>query len=236
MSKSPTAQTNDRNTARSGASPQPGKDRGELQTASPSHPEASATDRERSIETGREGSRGLARRGQSSAVYGPGSGLNASPFTLMRRMAEDMDRLFENFGFAPMGLSSSFSAPMTRDFWSDDAGSRTAAMWSPQIETFRRGDKLVLRADLPGLKKEDVKVEIENGLLTISGERSEEHEETRDDFYRSERSYGRFHRAFQLPDGVGDDQCDATFRDGVLEVSLPAPKQAERKARQIQIR
>jgi len=108
--------------------------------------------------------------------------------------------------------------------------------WVPQIEAFRRGDKLVVRADLPGLKKDDVKVEVDDGILAISGERSEEREENRDDFYRSERNYGQFYRAIPLPEGVTGDQCEATFKDGVLEVTLPAPKQPERKARQIPIR
>jgi len=73
-------------------------------------------------------------------------------------------------------------------------------------------------------------------VLTISGERSEEQVENRDDYYRTERSYGRFHRALPLPEGVTGESCDATFKDGVLEVTLPLPKQPERKARQIQIR
>jgi HSP20 family protein len=237
MAKNTSEQTNDTRSTQSTTSSAKADrtDQGESKSASVSRPEGTS-DRERSIEKGREESRGVARRGQSSEVYGPGAGTMTSPFMLMRRMAEDMDRLFENFGFAPMGLTPSFGSRLGRDLWNDNWNTTSTKMWSPQIETFRRGDKLVLRADLPGLKKEDVKVEIENGMLTISGERNEEHEENRDDFYRSERSYGRFYRALPLPDGVGDDQCEASFRDGVLEVSLPAPKQAERKAKQIQIR
>jgi len=195
------------------------------------------SDQEQSIQTGRENSRstGISRRGQTSPVYGPGTA-GFTPFTLMRRMAEDMDRLFENFGFGPsVGLAPAFGLGSSRDLWSGQSGV-DRNLWSPQVETFRRGDKLVVRADLPGLKKEDVKVEIENGVLSISGERSEHNEETRDDFYRSERSYGQFYRAVQLPEGVGENQCEATFADGVLEVTVPAPKETERKARQIQIR
>jgi len=229
-------QTNEKTSMQSGGttshSGQP--DHGNSNT-SLSRSEGTAPDRERSIEKGREQASSVARRGQSSPVYGPGTGASASPFMLMRRMAEDMDRLFENFGFAPMGLTSSFGSRLGRDFWNDDRG-MSSQMWAPQIETFRRGDKLVVRADLPGLKKDDVKVEIDNGVLTISGERNEEHEEKRDDFYRSERSYGQFYRALELPDGVSEDQCDATFKDGVLEISVSAPKQPERKTKQIQIR
>ncbi|MDQ3948986.1 MAG: Hsp20/alpha crystallin family protein, partial [Gemmatimonadota bacterium] len=154
----------------------------------------------------------------------------------MRRMAEDMDRLFENFGFgrSGFGLAPSFATGLDRELWSGSSALEQA-VWSPQVETFRRGDKLVVRADLPGLKKEDVKVEVADGMLTISGERREEHEESRDDFYRSERGYGQFYRAIPLPEGVTEEQCEATFKDGVLEVTLPAPKQPERKTRQIQI-
>jgi HSP20 family protein len=108
--------------------------------------------------------------------------------------------------------------------------------WSPQVETFRRGDTLVVRADLPGLRKDEVRVEIDQGFLTLSGERCDEHDDDRDGFYRTERTYGRFFRSLPLPDGVGDKQCDATFKDGVLEVTLSVPKGQSRHSRQIPIR
>jgi HSP20 family protein len=227
-------QTNEKTTMHSGgtAGQSDQTDHGSS-TTSLSRTEGSAPDRERSIEKGREESSSLSRRGP---VHGPGTGGSASPFMLMRRMAEDMDRLFENLGVAPMGLTSGFGSRLGRDVWNDDRGTSSKMTWAPQIETFRRGDKLVVRADLPGLKKDDVKVEIDDGVLTISGERNEEHEEKRDDFYRSERSYGQFYRALQLPEGVSEDRCDATFKDGVLEISVSVPKQPERKAKQIQIR
>ncbi len=176
------------------------------------------SDRERSIESGRETGRSgaVARQGTT-----PARGGVHGPIALMRRLSEDMDRLFENFGFG-RGLSV--------------AAAEADAAWLPQVETFRRGDKLVVRADLPGAKREDVKAEIENGVLTISGHRSSEREENRDEFYRSERSYGSFYRAIPLPEGIESDNCEATFKDGVLEVTLPAPKLAERRAREIQIR
>jgi HSP20 family protein len=185
------------------------------------------SERERSIATGREGSRstGVPRRPAGGVLRG------VSPFSFMRRMTEDMDRLFENFVLGrSLGLPF---ADADRDAWRSGLAEAT---WVPQVETFRRGDKLVVRADLPGLKKEDVTVEANDGMLTISGERCDEHEDTRDDFYRTERSYGRFFRAVPLPEGVTSDQIDATFKDGVLEVAIPAPKQAEKKARQVQIR
>lgn len=209
-------------------------------TRSRSEMETERGEREREIETGRERgtSTSMSRQPAISPVFGPGtSPLIAGPFALMRNMAEDMDRLFENFGLSRtgFGLAPSLGMGLARDPWREPTAlTRTA--WSPQLETFRRGDKLVVRADLPGLRKEDVNVEVDNGVLAISGERSDENEEQRDDFYRSERSYGQFYRAIPLPDGIDENQCEATFKDGVLEVILPAPKMPERKTRQIQIR
>ena len=170
-----------------------------------------APDRERSIATGREApkSEGASRRPATGSVYE-----RLGPFSLIRRMTEDMDRLFENALGRGLG----------------------GRAWAPEVETFRRDDKLVVRADLPGMKKEDVNVEVNEGMLAISGERCDEREDKRDDFYRSERSYGQFYRAIPLPEGVTGDQCEATFKDGVLEITLPAPKQPEAKSRKIQIR
>jgi HSP20 family protein len=183
----------------------------------------STSDRERSIATGRDTPRssnqGVARRPGGTSLYGLG------PFSLIRRMTEDMDRLFENLAMGRgLGAGSGLSSTFDRD------------TWIPQVETFRRGDKLVVRADLPGLKKEDVDVEINDGVLTISGERCDEREDTRDDFYRTERSYGQFYRAIPLPENVNAESCDATFKDGVLEVNVQLPKQQDVKARKVSIR
>lgn len=192
-------------------------------------------DRPRSIQTSSE--RPGAAMSQRATTGMPTSyGGTSSPFSLMRRMAEDMDRILEDFGFAGPSFTI---APLLASTMQPGLGGRSASLrtvWAPQLETFRRGDKLVVRADLPGLRKEDVHVEVDDGILTIEGERSEEQVDERDDYYRSERSYGRFHRALPLPDGVTGEACEATFKDGVLEVTLPLPKEPERKARKIQIR
>lgn len=132
------------------------------------------------------------------------------------------------------GVNRRPSIGAERDLWRD--GNSALAEWSPQVEAFRRDGKLVVRADLPGLKKEDVKVEVDGGLLTISGERRDERKEERDNFYRSERTYGQFYRAIPLPDGIDDAQCDASFQDGVLEVTFPAPKAEDRKAKRIPVK
>jgi len=193
-------------------------------------------DRQRAIETSNEQVKGPGVTRQSQQAPG-GYGATGTPFSLMRRMAEDMDRLFEDFGF---GLPGLLVSPKLSSGVAPRRGGAINALqragWVPQIETFRRGDKLVLRADLPGLRKEDVSVEIDDGILTISGERSAEDVEDRDGYYHSERSYGQFQRSLALPDGVTGDSCDATFKDGVLEVTIPVPKQAERSSRKVQIK
>lgn len=196
------------------------------------------SDQERSIQTGRDVNRStnVGRRSQTPSVVGPGAG-QVRPFMMMRRMVEDMDRLFANFGVGRtgFGLLPTLRTDRDRDLWSD-TGAASFAEWTPQVEAFRRGDKLVVRADLPGLKKDDVNVEIDDGLLTISGERHEERENEQGDYYRSERTYGQFYRAIPLPEGVNENQCDASFKDGVLEITFPAPKQEDRKAKRIQVK
>jgi HSP20 family protein len=201
--------------------------------------QSAAPDRERSIETRDETGRtqgqtgtGLSRRQGTSPVYGSGV---MNPFAAMRRWSEDMDRLFQDFGFGQLGFGASPFRELGALGNRIGSGQNDVSDWSPQVEAFRRGDKFVVRADLPGMKKDDVKVEVENNVLTISGERTDEHEENREGFYRSERSYGQFYRAIPLPEGVSADQCEATFKDGVLEVSLKAPQQRE-KSKQIPVR
>jgi HSP20 family protein len=151
------------------------------------------------------------------------SAWGGSPFSLMNRFAEEMDRLFDNFGFGRSQL-----APRG---WGEKEGS----LWSPQLEVFERDGQMIIRADLPGLGKDDVKVNIEDNALTIQGERRQEHEENREGWRHSERSYGSFYRSIPLPEGIDAAQAKANFRDGVLEITMPAPKREERRGRQIEI-
>jgi HSP20 family protein len=172
-------------------------------------------------ERGGTGSRALAREDPFSA----------SPFALMRRMAEDMDRMFESFGFGRGRFAPRLWSDVPERF-----GEPELAVWAPEIEVFDREGEFVVRADLPGLKKEDVRVEVTENALILEGERRKEHEERREGFYRSERSYGRFSRAVPLPEGVDTEKVEAEFKDGVLEVRLPAPKRQSQQRRQIEIR
>jgi HSP20 family protein len=105
--------------------------------------------------------------------------------------------------------------------------------WVPPMDLVEVEDHFVLKADLPGLREGDVNIEVQDGTLTISGERKAEHEQREKGWYRIERSFGSFSRSLTLPDGVDPDGIDASFRDGVLEVHIPKPE--ERKPRRIAI-
>jgi HSP20 family protein len=140
----------------------------------------------------------------------------ASPFSLMRRFSEEMDRVFGDFGFG-----ASLAPGLGREFGrlADMEGS----MWLPQVEAFEREGKLIVRADLPGLSKDDINVDITDDAIKIRGERRQEKEENDEGYYRSERSYGSFYREIPLPRGVNRDEANASFRNGVLEITMPAP-------------
>jgi HSP20 family protein len=147
------------------------------------------------------------------------------PFGFMDRFVEEMDRLFDDFGFGER--RGSWLAPrMSRE--------TRRGVWEPQIEAFAREGQFVVRADLPGLRREDLKVDVTDEAITLQGERRQEHKEEKEGFYRSERSYGSFYRTIPLPSGVDVDRAKASFRDGVLEVTMPAPQLTERR-RRIQI-
>lgn len=105
--------------------------------------------------------------------------------------------------------------------------------WVPAMDLVETGDHFVLRADLPGLNEEDVSIELEDNVLTVSGERKTEHEDRREGYHRVERSSGRFSRALTLPEGVDPEAIQASFDRGVLEVRIPKPE--ERKPRKVEI-
>jgi HSP20 family protein len=143
-----------------------------------------------------------------------------SPFGTMRRFFDDIDRMFGGFGFPAMEHSRPW------------AGSEA---FSPHVDMFERDGKLVISADLPGLNKDDVKVDITEDAVIIDGERKYEHEEREEGVYRSERGYGQFHRQIALPPGVKTDSASANFKNGVLEITMDAPQLAKNR-RRIQIK
>ncbi len=105
--------------------------------------------------------------------------------------------------------------------------------WIPSMDLVESTDDYVLRADLPGVGQDDVQIEVENDVLTISGERKAEHHDSTDGFVRLERSFGTFSRSLTLPKGVDAEAVTAAFADGVLELRIPKPEQA--KPRRINI-
>jgi HSP20 family protein len=107
--------------------------------------------------------------------------------------------------------------------------------WIPNLDVFEKDNRLIARVDLPGMKREDIKVEVNEGYLAISGERKKEVEEKKENLYRCEREYGTFHRAFALPEGTRADAVKATFENGVLEVSVPLAARVESKAQTVRI-
>jgi HSP20 family protein len=109
----------------------------------------------------------------------------------------------------------------------------TLRRWMPAMDLVESGDHFVLRADLPGMSEEDVKIEFEDGTLTVSGERKAEHEEKEEGYYRVERAFGSFSRTLTLPTGIDADAVSASFDRGVLEIRIPKPE--ESKPRRIEI-
>jgi HSP20 family protein len=159
----------------------------------------------------------MARRGlfaPSMFALSPSAVLSMNPFELMRRFTDELDRAFEGFGLA--------------------GGAGEMEMWTPSVEVFERDNNLVVRAELPGLDKDDVNVELTDDGLVIKGERKRESEERLEGGYRSEIEYGRFCRLIPLPEGVNMDQAQARMNNGVLEVAIPAAE-ARRPRRSIPV-
>lgn len=138
------------------------------------------------------------------------------PARELHTMQQEMNRLFNAF----------FDAPAT-------ASTGGARRWVPAMDLVEHDDHLVLRADLPGLSEEDVKLEVDGDVLTLSGERRFEHDSRGDGFVRIERGAGAFRRSLTLPEGVDADAIAASFDRGVLEVRIPKPVQ--RTPRRVQI-
>jgi HSP20 family protein len=170
--------------------------------------------------------RGMERSSNTDRSSSALASRSANPFSMLDRFAEEMDRVFENFGF---GWLRSRQPGGGFGLWPG------GDMWTPELEIFQRNSELVIHADLPGLTKDDVKVDVSDNQVTIEGERQRHHDEEREGFYRSERSYGRFYRTIPLPEGVIADQAKATFKDGVLEVTIPAPPESARRGRRLEI-
>ena|SRR5437588_1229091 len=139
------------------------------------------------------------------------------PARELETIQTEMNRLFNTF----------FEAPQSAN------GQSMMRRWIPAMDLVETDDDFVLRADLPGLNEQDVNIELEDNVLTVSGERKAEHKERGEGYYRVERASGAFSRSLTLPDGVEPGRVQASFDRGVLEVRIPKPEQ--RKPRKVTI-
>jgi HSP20 family protein len=139
------------------------------------------------------------------------------PLREFSTLQNEMNRLFNTV----------FDAPTAGN------GGSTLRRWMPPMDLVETDDHFVLRADLPGLAEDDVKIEFEDGTLTVSGERKAEHESKNEGYYRVERAFGPFSRSLTLPQGIDAEAVAASFDRGVLEVRIPKPE--EKKPRRIEI-
>lgn len=154
---------------------------------------------------------------------------SSRPFELMRQGIDEMDRWFSEIS-REGGWWSRVGAPS----WGGSSP-RASGEWSPAVEVFQRGHEFVVRADVPGMVRHDLHVDVSDDSLTIRGERKQETREERDGAFWTERSYGPFSRTIPLPPGAIGDSAKASFNNGVLEVVIQAPPQEARRGRKVDI-
>jgi HSP20 family protein len=158
-----------------------------------------------------------------------------NPWQTMTRLSREMDQLFDSF------FGHRFGFPRLARSWPFESGGPAnggddlSSLWSPNIDVRRRGDSVVVHAELAGVNKDDVRIEATEQGLAISGERNETREEGGNErgYQLKERSYGSFYREIPLPEGAQVDQAKATMREGVLEITVPLQENQSR--RQIRI-
>ncbi|HEX7796928.1 MAG TPA: Hsp20/alpha crystallin family protein [Vicinamibacterales bacterium] len=137
-------------------------------------------------------------------------------FPLFEGLSREVDDLFNS-----LGIERHLTGPRN-------------VVWTPEVEVFMKNSELIVRADLPGFKKEDIAIELTEDTIVLKGERKEEKEEKREGYYQTERFYGSFYRALPLPEGVKIENAKAVVRDGVLEITVPMEK-ADAKTRRLEI-
>lgn len=130
------------------------------------------------------------------------------PFSMLNDVELAMDRMF--------GRRLPLFRPLHR-IVDTDAG------WTPHVDMYEEGESLVVKAELPGVSKDDIDVSLDHGDLVLKGERKSEHEAKEENYYRMERSFGTFYRRLPMPEGIKEDQISASFNDGVLEIRAPKP-------------
>jgi HSP20 family protein len=140
---------------------------------------------------------------------------------------EEMERRFEDLFRRPFSLLEPSWWPRLRMPEMEEV--------SPKIDIFEEGENFVVKAEIPGMKKEEIEVNLTDDMVTISGEKKKEEKVEKKDYYRLERSYGSFSRSFRLPKEIQTDKAKATFKDGVLELKVPKTEEAIKKEKKIPI-
>jgi HSP20 family protein len=138
------------------------------------------------------------------------------PFRELVSLRDDMDRLFRSFFGGPIEEVEGF--------------------WAPTVDIEEDNDNYFVKAEIPGIKKEDVKISVRGNTLSVSGERKQESETKEKTFHRIERSYGRFMRTITLPSDVDPNKVKATYKDGILTISLPKPESTKPKEIEVEIK
>ena len=130
------------------------------------------------------------------------------PFRRMAALQDQINRLFDD----------SFAGPESSDDNVD------ACSWRPVVDIYETGQGVVLKAELPGISKENVSIEVKDNILTIKGERSSDQDIGEDKYYRKERCFGSFYRSFTMQDAIDPEKIKAKFKDGILEIAIPRPE------------
>ena len=151
------------------------------------------------------------------------------PFESLRR---EVDRLFDDFA------GGIWRSPFGRSFFDMEPARRSQSVMSamPAVDVTETDKAFEIIAELPGMDEKNIEVKVADGVLTIKGEKREEKEEKNKDYYVSERSFGSFQRSFQVPSGVDTDKIDASFKNGVLTVTLPKSTEAQKAEKKIAVK
>ena len=154
------------------------------------------------------------------------------PWRPLESLRREIDQLFEDFGLGTL------RSPFRRSLFDVDPFRRAKAAFSgmPAVDVTETEKGYRVVAELPGMDEKDIEVKIANGMLTIKGEKQEEKEEEKQDYYVRERSFGSFERTFQVPEGVDIEKVDASFKKGVLTVTLPKTAEAQKAEKKITVK
>jgi HSP20 family protein len=166
---------------------------------------------------------------EGKAVNVPSTTQAWAPFLSLRR---EMDRLFDDFG------SGFWRLPATRSMFDIEPFWQREVTWvaTPAVDIAEGEKAYELTAELPGLDEKNIEVKVANGNLIIKGEKQEEKEEKKKDYYMRERNFGSFERRFEMPEGVDADKIEANFKKGVLTLTLPKKLEAQKPAKKIEVK